>query len=196
MRNNIEIFVMSNKVAMNTLRKILEEKFEKKSEERFKNKNLKKNFYEYKVNNKFYEGLSKDEINNLEKLFGFKFPEIYTEMLSSFKCFYRETISFDSNGNEEILTTKKLYNYPNDILETQWLVNQVNEFIDEVKSVIRENGFDDYEIEGFIPIYSNRVLVVFKDKKLSPVISIYESDIIIYGNNLKNYFINEFAIKR
>jgi len=180
---------------MNALRVILEGRSENKTEERFKNRNLKKNFYGYKVNNKFYEGLNSDEINNLEKLFGFEFPSIYREMLSNFSGFYKETISVDPTGNEEIIKTDRLYNYPNDIKETQWLINQVNEFIDEVKYVIKDNGFDESEIEGFIPIYSHRVLVVFRNKRLSPVISIYSSDIIIYGNNLKDYLINEFGTK-
>lgn len=180
---------------MNALRVILEGRSENKTDERFKNRNLKKNLYKYKVNNKFYEGLDSDAINNLEKLFGFEFPSIYKEMLLNFSGFYRETISVESNGNEEIIKAVRLYKYPNDIKETQWLVDQVNEFIDEVKSVIKENGFDESHIEGFIPIYSNRLLVVFKNKALSPVISIYDHDIIIYGNDLKDYLINEFGIK-
>ncbi|MBF7090797.1 hypothetical protein IUY40_04500 [Flavobacterium sp. ALJ2] len=181
---------------MNALRIILEGKSKNKEEDKTKNRNLKKNFYEHKVNNKFYEGLNSDEINNLEKLFGFVFPSIYRGMLSNFSGFYRETISVDPSGNEEIIKTNRLYNYPNDSKETQWLVDEVKEFMDEVKSVIKDNGFDESEIEGFIPIYSHRVLVVFKDKRLSPVISIYDGDIIIYGKNLKDYLINEFGIKR
>jgi len=181
---------------MNTLKTILEKSSKNRTEQRFKNRNLKKNSYEYKVNYKFYEGLSSYEIDNLEKSFGFKFPTLYRQMLSNFRNFYRETISIDLKGNEEIIKTCRLYNYPSDIIEMRWLVNQIDKYIDEVKSEIKESGFDDSEIEAFIPIYSHRALVVFKNKKLSPVISIFGDDIIVFGNNLKDYLIKEFGSNR
>ncbi|TEB44143.1 hypothetical protein D0809_10280 [Flavobacterium circumlabens] len=181
---------------MNELRMTLERRSENKKEEIFISRNFKKKSYEYKVNYKFYDGLNSDEIDNLEKLFDFKFPKLYRQMLSSFRNFYRETISIDLKGNEEIIKICRLYDYPSDLKEVRWLVNQIYQYIGEIKSVIKENGFDDSEIEGFIPIYSHRVLVVFKNKALSPVISIYDNDIIIYGNDLKDYLINEFGTKR
>ncbi|TCN58727.1 hypothetical protein EV142_103166 [Flavobacterium circumlabens] len=196
MRTTSEIFVSSKRLSMNELRMTLERRSENKKEEIFISRNFKKKSYEYKVNYKFYDGLNSDEIDNLEKLFDFKFPKLYRQMLSSFRNFYRETISIDLKGNEEIIKICRLYDYPSDLKEVRWLVNQIYQYIGEIKSVIKENGFDDSEIEGFIPIYSHRVLVVFKNKALSPVISIYDNDIIIYGNDLKDYLINEFGTKR
>jgi hypothetical protein len=40
-------------------------------------------------------------------------------------------------------------------------------------------------------MHSHRALVVFKDKYLSPVISVCGADIIVFGNNLNEYLKNE-----
>lgn len=84
------------------------------------------------------------------------------------------------------------YQYPRDIEKSNWLVEEIKEFKIYAEEALTEAGFDVSKIVGYVPIYSHRALVVFVDKNLSPVISVWGSDIIVYGNNLKEYLKNEF----
>jgi hypothetical protein len=47
------------------------------------------------------------------------------------------------------------------------------------------------KIVGFISMHNHRASVVFQDKYLSPVISAMQSDIIMFGNNLREYLKSE-----
>lgn len=44
-----------------------------------------------------------------------------------------------------------------------------------------------------IPIYSHRYIPSLPNQQLAPILSVYQSDIIYYGNNLWNYFEHEFT---
>jgi hypothetical protein len=72
------------------------------------------------------------------------------------------------------------------------LIEEINNNYEEALFVINEAGFDASKIVGFVPIHNHRALVVFKDKYLSPVISVMGADIILYGDTIINYLKNEF----
>jgi hypothetical protein len=45
-------------------------------------------------------------------------------------------------------------------------------------------------VEGFIPLYGHRALGVYKDKNLSPVISIHQGTVVV-GDDLMSYWLRE-----
>jgi hypothetical protein len=150
--------------------------------------------FQIQKHTKWNKGLTKNEIANLEQQFGFKFPIDYVEMLQAFNGFDTLQIAIDPEGKEEAEYERRCYMYPNDFEKTKWLIDEVNQNIECANEVLKEAGFDSRQIEGFIPLYGHRALVVLKDKQQSPVLSIWGNDIIIYGESLINYWRQELYI--
>lgn len=165
-----------------------------KAEKQFKKIKLRDDVWGFQIqpNTKFLKGISRKEIDQLELLFGFDFPWEYKEMLLLVSGLDTVEISIDSDLEDEIKFNNLFYQYPRDIEKSKWLVQDINKFKNDAEATLTETGFDVSKIVGYIPIYSHRALVVFEDKYLSPVISAWGSDIILYGCNLKEYLKNEF----
>lgn len=166
-----------------------------KAEKKFKRIELRDNVWGFQIqpNTKFLKGISRKEIDELQVLFGFDFPWEYREMLLIISGLDTEEISLNPDQKDEIKFKNLFYQYPRDIKESKWLVQDINGFKNDTEAALTEAGFDVSQIVGYIPIYSHRALVIFSDKYLSPVISVWGSDIIVYGNNLKEYLKNEFV---
>lgn len=164
-----------------------------KAEKKFEKIKLRDDVWGFQIqpNTKFQKGISRKEIDKLQMLFGFDFPKIYREMLLLIGGFDTNEISIDPKGKETTFNDC-FYQYPRDLEKSKWLVEEINNFKSDAALALSECGFDVSRIVGYIPIYSHRALVVFEDKNLSPVISVWGSDIIVYGNNLEEYLKNEF----
>ncbi|MBE8726806.1 hypothetical protein [Flavobacterium hungaricum] len=166
-----------------------------KAEKNFKRIKLRNDAYGFQIqpNTKFLKGISRKEIDELQLLFGFDFPWDYREMLLTIGGLDTEEISIDPDGEEEVAFHNFFYQYPKEIEKIQYLLEEINTNIMFVKETLTEAGFDVSKIVGYIPIYIHRVLVVFENKYLSPVISVWGNDIMVYGNDLKEYLKNDFC---
>jgi len=165
------------------------------SEKRFKTARIQACWgFQIQKNTKWNSGLTQGEIELLEQQVGFKFPVDYVEMLKAFNGFETLQISIDPDGKMEDQFERECYKYPDDLEKTRWLVEDVNQYINYAKEVLEEAAIDSTQIEGFIPLYGHRALVVLKDKTKSPVLSIWGNDIILYGKSLLEYWCREFNI--
>lgn len=165
-----------------------------KAEKKFKKIQLRDDVWGFQIqpNTKFIKGISRKEIDQLQLLFGFDFPWEYREMLLTFSTLDTAEISIDPDNNEiEYSQDNFFYQYPDDYEKSRWIINEIDENKFEAESVLSEAGFNISKIVGYIPMHHHRVLVVFEDKYLSPVISVWGSDIIMFGNNLREYLKNE-----
>ena len=166
-----------------------------KAEKNFKKIKIHSNIYGFQVmpNAKFLKGISNKEIDKLEVLFGFCFPLTYREMLLTFANLYTDLVSINPEDQTDIEYDQGnfFYQYPEDYEKSRWLIEEIEEFKFEADLALTEAGFDVSKIVGYIPMYGHRALVVFKDKYLSPVISVWGSDSIMYGKNLNEYLKNE-----
>jgi hypothetical protein len=152
--------------------------------------------FQIQARTKWNNGLSLDQIDELEILFGFNFPVEYRKMISEINGFDRDEISIDPDKIKVDQYKRCCYKYPEDFASVQWLIDEITENINYVNETLIENGFNPNEVLGFLPLFHHRALVVFKDKTLTPVISIHQgTDIIICGKNLKKYWENELEIK-
>ncbi|RZJ53071.1 MAG: hypothetical protein EOO44_09725 [Flavobacterium sp.] len=162
-----------------------------KAEKKFKKKQLYNNIYGFQIqpNTKFLKGISNKEIDKLQIMFGFDFPWDYRKMLLIFTNLDSPMISIEPEDNSNIKYSEDnfFYNYPEDFEKSLWLFDSIIEFKMEVEFALTEAGFDVSKIVGYIPVHSHRAIVVFKDKYLSPVISIGIYDIIVLSNNLYEY---------
>lgn len=166
-----------------------------KAEKKFKRIELRDDVYGFQIlpDAKFLKGISRKEIDELQLLFGFDFPWEYREMLLTFSNIDTNLISINPEDKSDIeyASEKFFYQYPEDYKKSRLLINEINKNKFEAELALTEAGFDITKIVGYIPMYSHRALVVFEDKYLSPVISVMQSDIIMFGNNLREYLKNE-----
>lgn len=162
-----------------------------KAEKNFKRIKLRDDIYGFQIqpNTRFSKGMSRKEIDQLQILFGFDFPWEYRKMLLVFSNLDRPTISINPEDESDIEYSEDnfFYQYPEDYEKSRWIVDEINENKAEAELALIEAGFDVSKIEGYIPMHHHRVLVVFQDKYLSPVISVWGADIIMFGNNLREY---------
>lgn len=148
--------------------------------------------FQIQPNTKFCKGISRKEIEEAERLFGFEFPWLYREMLLTFVGLDRSEISIHSeNGTIEYSNSSFFYHYPYEFEKAKWLIEEICNNYNEALIAIEQAGFDTSKIVGFVPIHEHRAVVVFKNKYLSPVISIMGSDIIVFGDTITNYLENE-----
>jgi hypothetical protein len=166
-----------------------------KAEKNFKTIKIRNDVWGFQIqqNTKFIKGISRKNIDELQLLFGFDFPWDYREMLLIIGGLDTEEISIDPDGEDEVEFHDFFYQYPRDIEKIQHVLEDIKTNIMFAEETLTEAGFDVSKIVGFIPIYYHRVLVVFENKDLSPVISVWGNDIMVYGNNLKEYLKNEFC---
>jgi len=171
-------------------------KFKSISEVALANVSLEKNVwgFQQQKGTKWNAGLSEDDIQALEDKFGFKFPTQYVEMLKTINGFDTEHISIYPDGIASDEFQRRCYKYPDDFENVQWVIEMANQYLKYAKGALEEDGITSNDIEGFVPLYGHRALVVFKDKSLSPVLSIWGNDIVVYGKSLKEYWCNEFYI--
>ncbi len=166
-----------------------------KAKKNFKKIVLRDDTYGFQVlpDAKFLKGIGRKEIDQLQVLFGFDFPWEYREMLLIFSNIDTNLISINPEDKSDIGYSREyfFYQYPEDFEKSKLLINDINENKFEAELVLTEAGFDVSKIVGYIPMHNHRALVVFEDKYLSPVISAWGADIIMYGNNLREYLKNE-----
>ncbi len=171
------------------------EKLKKVSEKKFQEATIGEYWgFQIQKGTKWNNGLNHKEIEKLEALFGFKFPNDYLEMLRQLNGFDTPNISIDPEGNESPEYHRNCYKYPDDFYNLKEFINQINNDISFVEKALKDSGINYNKIEGFIPLYGHRLLVVFNDKLLSPVISAWGNDIIIYGGSLLEYWCKELYI--
>ncbi|WP_276381660.1 hypothetical protein [Flavobacterium sp. H4147] len=166
-----------------------------KAEKKFKRIKIRDDVWGFQVqsNAKFLKGISRKKIDELQTLFGFDFPWEYKEMLLIFSNIDTHLISINPEDETDIEYGREnlFYEYPEDYEKSRWIIDEINENKSTAELVLTEAGFDISKIVGYIPMHNHRVLVVFEDKYLSPVISAWGADIIMFGNNLKEYLKNE-----
>ncbi|NVJ62267.1 MAG: SMI1/KNR4 family protein [Gammaproteobacteria bacterium] len=150
--------------------------------------------YQIQPGTKWNCGLDISKVNALQNQMGFSFPITYREFLSELNGFDRDCVDFHAEEEPETFG-RTCYQYPNDLERIKWLVDEIEEYRRHVNQALKNEGFRYENIEGFVPLYGHRALVVFTDKSLSPVISIVGDDVIVYGKTLEEYWRREFEIE-
>ncbi len=112
-------------------------------------------------------------------------------MLSVINGFDRESIAIDPDEIYENDFKCVCYKYPDDFENVKWLIDEIYENIKYANYELESHNFKSKNVIGFIPLYMHRALVVFKDKSLSPVISVRDDDIVVFGNSLIEYWERE-----
>lgn len=146
----------------------------------------------------FAEGLSSDEIVEIEKHYGIRFPkslkEFLMEALPVSRGFYNwRDLSADNTDFIEQMIRYPLDSFENFASEVDWCEEWGNEpeTKQELEHIIRTRL---KSAPMLIPIYSHRYIPAYSDAP--PVFSVHGVDLVYYGENLEQYLQVEFGWKK
>jgi SMI1 / KNR4 family (SUKH-1) len=167
----------------------------KSSEFKWNESEVYSNVYGYQIQpgTMWNAGLTESEILSFEKIIGLVLPTPYKEMLSEINGFDRDSVNVHGSEKPETYS-RNCYKYPEDFKSVKWILEEIEENKKYVAEALEEASFNFKDVEGYIPLFGHRALVVFRDKALSPVISIVGDDVIVYGSTLEEYWNNEFKL--
>ena len=161
-------------------------------------------------------GMEESEIKNIEKKFNIKFTNSHKQFLKILHTIDKKEIreyteSFDEDAEVKFEEIPFFYNWKKDIEEInyrlEWPYRTIFEDVigqnkvwlkswgkirpksNLKKGEIFKNWFKN--VPKLIPITGHRFVVSENLKKDNPVLSVYGSDIIVYGWNMRHYLLNE-----
>lgn len=150
----------------------------------------------------FDKGLNKGEFEELENKFSVKFPEDYKIFLDKGLPISNGFINWREGlkSNEAAIEIINKLNWPldgllydvqhNNYWDDKW--GQKPNTFDEAKEIIKR---EFCKIPKLIPVYGHRYIPMEPNEIGNPIFSLYQMDVIIYGNNLVDYFANEFKFE-
>ncbi len=144
---------------------------------------------------KWNNGLTEKEICVFENKLGFSLPLEYRVFLNTMNGFDTAQICINSERKDKNIYEQAYYKYPRDLKTQTKLQLEIDRYQKNAYKVLSESGFDTDNIVGFIPTYAHRALVVFNDKSLSPVISVWGDDIVLLADDLIKYWILELDME-
>ena len=154
-----------------------------------------------KNNIKLYEGLTDEEFEKIENFYSIKFP---ISLRALYKSFLPEFYNWRDFSEENVNKIKHYLNWPVegilfDIKMNGFWKKCFGPWTDDINENIKnaleflENSNNE-TVPKLIPIYSHRYVPCYPDIIDVPVISVYQTDIIFYGDNLEDYFKKEFTM--
>jgi len=149
---------------------------------------------------KFEPGLSESEIDGIEKMYKIKFPIDYRLLLSKSLPVSDGFPNWRLTTEENQIEIKKRIDFPESAII--WDIKN-NEFWPKVWGKLPNDVIDRVNIfkrfmekaPKLIPVYSHRYIPSPPYEAGNPIISVYGSDMIFYGEDIDQYFQNEFGKK-
>lgn len=149
----------------------------------------------------FENGLSLQEINNIENLYDIKFPPDLKEFLYTALPVSNNFVNWRDLSEGNITNIKDRLNWP---LEGIIFDIENNEFWysgwgikpNDLKEAIKVCKNEMTKVPKLIPICSHRYISSEPQEEGNPIFSVYQTDIIYYGENLLSYLQIEFGIKK
>lgn len=147
---------------------------------------------------KFETGLTIEEIAKIEYIYTIKFPKSLKEFLMMALPISKGFFNWRNLDQDNVMFIKKIINRPTeDIYELaeevywcdDWGEEPENEI--DIALIVRERLKSAPKL---IPVYGHRYIPMIPEDN-SPIISIHDTDIIYYGQNLEDYFKVEFGGK-
>ncbi|BDU49486.1 hypothetical protein [Haliovirga abyssi] len=146
------------------------------------------------------DGLLKKEISEIENKYNIVFPPDLREFYSYGLPVSKGFINWRNSDPEYIKTIKERLSWPYegiifDIKNNKFWIEEFGEEPTEIDEKIRK--FSEYfkKVPKLIPIYGHRYIPIEPYEENNPIISVYQTDIIFYGENLFDYFKIEFGKK-
>jgi hypothetical protein len=149
----------------------------------------------------FEDGLDLQEVNNIENIYEIKFPPDLKEFLSIALPVSNNFINWRDTSEENIKKISNRLNWPvegmifdienNNFWYSAW-GNKPNDLEEAIKICKNEMK----KVPRLIPICSHRYIPSEPNEAGNPIFSVYQTDIIYYGEDLISYLQLEFDMKR
>ncbi|MDP4119049.1 MAG: SMI1/KNR4 family protein [Bacillota bacterium] len=149
----------------------------------------------------FESGLSLQEIDSVESLYDIKFPPDLKEFLCIALPITNNFVNWRDMSEGNIRSIKDRLIWP---LEGMIFDIEHNEFWysgwgikpNDLKEAINVCKNEMTKVPKLIPIYSHRYIPSQPQEAGNPIFSVYQTDIIYYGEDLLSYLQIEFDIKK
>jgi hypothetical protein len=149
----------------------------------------------------FAEGLTESEFGLIGRKFEFCFPPDLKEFLSIALPISNQFINWRDMSEHNIQLIHKRFD---------WCLDGMLFDVEHNNFWLKEWGAKPVDLEAakgkcieqyrkapkLIPIYSHRYIPETPLEKGNPILSVYQTDIIYYGENLNSYLMVEFGIKK
>lgn len=145
---------------------------------------------------KFTTGLNDEEIVKIEKLYDFIFPKELKDFLQAGLPISNGFYNWRDESNENIIKAinKPLEDLLFDIEYNNFWINSWGEIKENKINIKKEKFLKKYaKAPKLIPVYNHRYIPAIRKKNV-PILSVMGSDIIVYGENLKDYLEREFHL--
>ncbi|MDZ4402296.1 hypothetical protein [Prosthecobacter sp.] len=142
----------------------------------------------------FEDGLSEREFAKIEQEYGFCFPEDLRQFLAYALPVSQSWVDWRNGAKTEILERMQ-WPFEGICFDIEhnsfWLADwgEKPAVLQEAFEIARQNVA---KAPKLIPIFSHRFMPDFPAEAGNPVFSVYQTDIIYYGQNLEDYLHNEF----
>ena len=148
----------------------------------------------------FEDGLSVQEINSIESLYDIKFPPDLKEFLSIALPVSDNFVNWRDMSEGNIRSIKERLIWPLegmifDIVNNEFWYSGWGIKPNDLKEAIKICKHEMEKTPKLIPIYSHRYIPSEPQEAANPIFSIYQTDIIYYGEDLLSYLQIEFNMK-
>ena len=148
----------------------------------------------------FQKGLSIDEISQIEKFYNLSFNIDHRNYLMRYVLIGGSFYDWRNDTKNNVEHIKKMLNWPLegilfDIEHNIYWPREIEikpERITQKKDIFIK--YYQENISKLVPIYGHRYMCSEPKKTGAPVYSVYQTDIIYYGDNILDYFSKEFGI--
>lgn len=147
----------------------------------------------------FEKGLDLQEYGKIEALYGIKFPPDLKEFLTIGLPVSKGFVNWRDMSEANIESIRERLNWPLDgvIFDVENNVFWYSKWGCKPKKIEDAIEICKYEIKKvpkLIPIFSHRYIPSQPHESCNPVFSVYQTDIIYYGENLTDYLKREFNV--
>jgi hypothetical protein len=144
----------------------------------------------------FAVGLSDTEINEIESSYGFHFPPDLKAFLQYALPVSERFLNWRKDPEDEIRDRLEwpLGGMCFDIKHSTFWLKEWGPKPSDLKEAFAIARQAVAKAPVLIPIYSHRYLPAEPNQPGNPVLSVHQTDIILYGNDLASYLSNEFEI--
>ncbi|MEZ5336615.1 MAG: hypothetical protein R2741_16040 [Methanolobus sp.] len=148
----------------------------------------------------FADGLTNKEFNNIEKFYDIEFPTDLKDFLSIALPISKGFYNWRDFSEENVNTIKNQLEWPlegmifdiehNSFWYKEWGAKPDNQ-MEAIKLCKKEMK----KVPKLVPIFSHRYISSEPKERGNPVFSIYQTDIIYYGEDLRSYLKIEFNMR-
>jgi hypothetical protein len=149
----------------------------------------------------FANGLNEEEINEIEELYNIQFPPDLKEFLMFALPISNGFVNWKDKSKENIAKINDRLNWTLegiifDIEQNGFWMKEWGEKPSSLKDAMEVATMYYNKAPKLIPICSHRYISSTPLEKGNPIMSVFQTDIIYYGENLYSYLLVEFGFKK